>query len=65
MICFLQNFLDGYGMNLDEYRAIKPEIQILSLLQAIDKLRWAIDRNQEKIEEFSTRVRSLVADMGI
>lgn len=54
------NFLQGYGMDRDMYESIKPEIEILTLLQAIDKLRWAIDKKHEKIEKLSVRVKSLV-----
>ena len=53
-------FLQGYGMDRKEYEFIKPEIETLNLLQAIDKLRWAIDRSPDKIEEFSQRVKSLI-----
>ena len=54
------NFLLGYGMDRDEYESLKPDIETLALLQAIDKLRWAIDRKQDKVEKFSQRVKVLV-----
>jgi RIO-like serine/threonine protein kinase len=53
-------FLRGYKLDRGVYESIKSDIQTLTLLQAIDKLRWAFDKKQEKIEEFSQRVKSLL-----
>lgn len=57
---FFASFLRGYGMSKEEYNSIKPEIETLTLLQAVDKFRWAIDRNPDQIENFSQRVKLLV-----
>lgn len=57
---FFDSFLLGYGMDVNEYKLLKPDIETLTLLRAIDKLRWAIDRKQDKIEEFSQRVKLLI-----
>lgn len=55
------NFLQGYGMKREEHSStIKPEIDTLTLLQAIDKLRWAIDKKPNQIDEFSLRVQFLI-----
>jgi tRNA A-37 threonylcarbamoyl transferase component Bud32 len=55
------SFLQGYGMDRNEYESIKPEIEVFTLLQAIDKLRWAIDRKPEMINEFSAKVKALIS----
>lgn len=58
----LDDFLIGYGLSRLEFNLIKPEIDILNLLQAVDKLRWAIDRNPEKIGEFTQRVKKIISE---
>lgn len=55
-----ESFLKGYGMPRAEYESMKVDIETLTLLQAIDKLRWAIDRKPDKIEKISERVKLLV-----
>jgi hypothetical protein len=45
-------FLKGYGMTKDKFDQIRPQLKKLELLQITDKLRWAIDRKPERIEEF-------------
>lgn len=52
------SFLKGYGMSLSQFESIKPEIDALSILQSVDKFRWAIDRKPDKIGEFSQRIKS-------
>lgn len=56
-----KDFLDGYGMSLGEFENMKHDMVSLTLLRALDKLRWAIDRKPEKIEDFSTKVTKLVS----
>lgn len=54
-------FLKGYGMSRQSYDLIKAEIKTLTLLQAVDKLRWAIDRNPNKTKEFADKVKLILA----
>ena len=58
--CF-SNFLRGYSMKREEYESIKSEIDTLTLLQAIDKLRWAIDRSPDQISNFSEKVIAIAS----
>src|SRR5579871_5638180 len=43
------SFLAGYGMTRERFEKLHPQIQDFSLLQATDKLRWAIDKKPERI----------------
>jgi len=56
-----KNFISGYGMSPKDYENMKPDITSLTLLKAVDKLRWAMDQKPEMIEKFSARVRKLVS----
>lgn len=49
-------FLRGYGINQEGFKQIRSDISTIILLRAVDKLRWAIDRNPDKIEQFSKRL---------
>ena len=51
-------FRQGYGLSDEEYRRLKPELDRLFLLMSFDKLRWAIDRNPSRIQEFTERART-------
>lgn len=44
-------FLDGYGMTLNSYQHIKDEIKQLDLLRRTDKVRWAIDKRPDLLEQ--------------
>ena len=46
-------FLCGYGMPRDAYRRMLPDIGALRLLDAFDKLRWAIDRSPGDVQPFA------------
>jgi Ser/Thr protein kinase RdoA (MazF antagonist) len=46
-------FRHGYGLSDEEYARLKPELDRLFLLIRFDKLRWAIDRNPSRIEEYA------------
>ncbi len=59
-----QAFLDGYGLTKADFQAMQPDLHLLSALQAIDKLRWAIDRNPIKIAEFAQRAKQAVASLS-
>lgn len=55
-----RSFLTGYGMTPKDYKDVKPDIKALTILQAVDKLRWAIDKSPEDIKKFSVRIKSLL-----
>jgi len=40
--------LTGYGLDLDGFQALEPEITALRLLIRTDKVRWALDRKPER-----------------
>ncbi len=40
-------FINAYGFSENQFMEIKPTIDILFLLRAIDKLRWAIEKNHK------------------
>jgi aminoglycoside phosphotransferase (APT) family kinase protein len=46
-------FIDGYGIAPDDFRKMQEEINILLVLRAFDKLRWAIDRSPQRIPNFA------------
>jgi hypothetical protein len=52
-------FLEGYGLSFQEYEKMKLEMAKINLLIHMDKLRWAIDRRQDKISHFSQEVKVL------
>ena len=47
-----QAFLNGYGMMKLDFESMEPELNILMLLRAFDKLRWAIDCSPQNIPDF-------------
>lgn len=51
-------FLEGYGLKFQEYEKIKTEMAKINLLINMDKLRWALDRRQDKIDYFSQEVKN-------
>jgi aminoglycoside phosphotransferase (APT) family kinase protein len=53
-------FLQGYGLSEEQFKEIKPTIDILLLLNATDKLRWAIDTNPGKIDYFKRRILTVL-----
>ena len=50
-------FRQGYGLSDEEHARLKPELDRLFLLIRFDKLRWAIDRNPSRIEEYVGRAQ--------
>jgi len=50
------SFLEGYGLSLEQFLIMKPTINTLLILTAIDKLRWSIETNQKKIDHFKKRL---------
>jgi tRNA A-37 threonylcarbamoyl transferase component Bud32 len=55
----IQSFLDGYGISASEYEEMIPTLEILLLLRAFDKLRWAIDTRVE-LESYIAHARQVV-----
>jgi aminoglycoside phosphotransferase (APT) family kinase protein len=51
-------FRQGYGLSDEEYARLRPELDRLFLLIRFDKLRWAIDRNPSRIEEYVERAKT-------
>ncbi len=48
----IQAFLDGYGIDENEYQSILPDLEALLLLRAFDKLRWAIDWKIAELKDY-------------
>lgn len=56
----IQAFLDGYGITKSEFEELKPDLYSIMLLDAFDKLRWAIDRSPSDIEAFAKYAKSVL-----
>lgn len=56
----LQAFLEGYGISKSEFEELKPDLYSIMLLDAFDKLRWAIDRSPSDIEGFAKYAKSVL-----
>jgi len=52
-----KSFLAGYGLSWLEFKQIRSEILTLRLLWVVDKLRWAVDKNPNKIKFYSNEVK--------
>jgi len=46
------SFRAGYGLDVDAYEAMVRDIQCIALLDAFDKLRWALDRSPGDVPAF-------------
>jgi fructosamine-3-kinase len=57
---YFKALLNGYGMTESDYLDIKNEIMVLQLLVALDKLRWAMDKNTKRIEFYVAQVTKFV-----
>lgn len=53
----LRAFLEGYGISAAEFKEMTPDLEALSLLRAFDKLRWALDRRIENLDEYVSTAR--------
>lgn len=58
---FFKDFLTGYNLSMKEFEEMKEDIISLTILRAVDKLRWAIDRKPELIDKSSQRVKELAS----
>jgi aminoglycoside phosphotransferase (APT) family kinase protein len=50
-------FREGYGLSREAFEELKPEIRKLQLLRFTDKVRWAMDRKPELLEEKAEELR--------
>ncbi len=48
----IEAFLQGYGISKNKFQYLQPTIDVLLLLEAFDKLRWAIDCKPDSISSF-------------
>jgi len=53
-------FLDGYGISYDDYKKMKMEITWLELLINMDKLRWALDKKNDRVNNFSKKIKAVL-----
>jgi aminoglycoside phosphotransferase (APT) family kinase protein len=53
----IRAFLEGYGISPADFERMMPELEGLLVLRAFDKLRWAIERNVEGLEEYVDHAR--------
>lgn len=53
-------FLNGYGMNLQDFERIKKDLYSLLLLDALDKVRWALDCNQARFPSLANYAKKVV-----
>lgn len=52
--------LSGYGMIRKDYVTIKSEIQVLQLLDVVDKIRWARDQSPQRLKYHVERLAKFV-----
>ncbi|KKI89450.1 hypothetical protein WQ54_26680 [Bacillus sp. SA1-12] len=55
-----QAFLEGYGITRSQFLSMEKDLHTLILLNAFDKLRWAIDCNPLCIPDFVKRAKIVV-----
>jgi fructosamine-3-kinase len=53
-------FLDGYDITSVEYEMMLPDLKGLSLLRALDKLRWAMDWKIANLEDYIFEAKETV-----
>lgn len=58
------SFLEGYGLTIEEYDKIKDDVAVLHLLEAIDKLRWALDKAPHRTDYHKQRVKKLFSQLS-
>ena len=56
----IQAFLDGYGIDENEYQKFLPDLEALLLLRAFDKLRWAIDWKIAELKDYIFDAQEMV-----
>ena len=56
-----KTFLKGYGLEIEEFKKIKPDILRLRLLMCSDKVRWALDRKPELVEQKVKELQNILS----
>lgn len=57
--------LSGYGTIRKDYEVIKEEIRVLQLLDAFDKVRWALDKAPNWIKHHKKRLAKFVQNAAL
>ena len=57
--------LRGYGLDVGDFTALRPELEALLCLRALDKLRWALDRRPDRVEHYSVYLRDVLAFVAL
>jgi len=53
-------FINGCGLSEEEFMSIKPNVDALILLRAVDRLRWALDKKPSAIEHFRENLNKIL-----
>lgn len=56
----LSAFLNGYGITQEQFIKMVPDLNALYLLNAIDTLRWAIDKRPKSVQEHTDKVKAAI-----
>lgn len=56
----IMSFLEGYGIELDEYKEMLSDLESLLLLRSLDKLRWAIDWEISGLEDYLLHAQKVI-----
>ena len=56
----LQTFLDGYGISKENFEQMKPDLHALKILNAVDKLRWALDKKPENFQDYVVQAKEAI-----
>ncbi len=57
--------LDGYGIHPTSFRRdIRPDVLALGALEAVDKVRWAFDRNRSRLAVLAARLATALRASG-
>ena len=62
----LAALLDGYGIDRTTFqRDLRADVLALGALEAVDKVRWALDRNRARLPELAGRLDAALHASGI
>jgi len=50
----LRAFCEGCKITAEEFNKMMPDLRVLLILRAFDKLRWAIDRKLANLHDYVT-----------
>jgi len=62
---YFRAFISAQDISDEEFSSLKPSVDIIMLLRAIDHLRWAIDKKPEKVEHLVEVVSRVLNYMKI